>query len=131
LDKVFPKLTIDLLESVYDSVQDIDLYVGGALESFTTLKHKLLGPTFSCIFRDQYRRMTSGDAYFFSHATNPNPFTPAQLKAIQDFSVNQLICTNSQLESVNKQWHLVDDSRNPKVPCSKFQPMDLKAWKDA
>lgn len=119
---------VDLLAKRYESVQDIDLYVGGALETFEILDQQLLGPTFSCIFKDQYERMISGDAYFFSHANNPNPFTQAQLKSISNFSFNQLLCVNSDLEFTNKNWARLEDSSNPKVACSSLKLMNLKPW---
>lgn len=121
---------IDLLRNSYESVKDIDLYVGGALETFQSLNQKLLGPTFSCIYRDQYRRMTSGDAYFFSHVGNPNPFTNAQLDSVCNFSMNHLICNTVYIGSVNDQWHLTD-LETTKIPCSTFKPLDLNPWKES
>jgi Animal haem peroxidase len=126
--QVFSKQTVKLLETTYDSVEDIDLIVGGALETFSTLNTQIVGPTFSCIFRDQYRRLVSGDAYFFSHSNNPNPFTSAQLKAIKDVSFNHLVCTNSKIEFTNKNWLSIDNLKNPKIRCCSFIEMDLKPW---
>lgn len=129
LETIFPKKTVELLEKVYDSPEDIDLLVGGGLESFSTIDRQLLGQTFSCIANDAYRRFISGDAYFFKHTTSPYPFTPQQIKAITDLTPNHLLCLNSKLEYVNKNWMLVDDSSNPRVPCTNFKPIDLSPWK--
>jgi Animal haem peroxidase len=128
LNRLFPKQTVELLEKTYDSIEDIDLIVGGALESFSFLDRQLVGPTFSCLYHDQYKRLISGDVYFFSHSNNPNPFTPAQMKAITDVSFNHLICTNSKIEFTNQNWLLVDSLKNPKVSCRNFKNMDLKSW---
>jgi hypothetical protein len=128
LKEIFPEETVALLEENYDSVEDIDLIVGGSLESFNTFDRQLFGPTFSYIFRDQYRRFTSGDAYFFSHKTNPNPFTEPQLKAIKSVTLNHMICVNCKIASTVQNPYFVESSTNPKIPCSSFKLMDLTQW---
>jgi hypothetical protein len=130
LKEILSSKTVKLLKENYDSVVDIDLYVGGALESFAVLDKTVLGPTFSCITRDQYRRISSGDAYYFSHPNSPYPFTPAQLQAINNFSLNNWICSTTNVQSVNKNWIYVDSENNPKVPCSQFPKIDLNPWKE-
>jgi hypothetical protein len=128
LKKVLSSHNVKLLAANYDSVKDIDLYVGGGLESFEVMDKVVLGPTFSCLTRDQYRRMSSGDAYFYTHSTSPKPFTSAQLKAINDFSVNSLLCSTTSLPEVNRDWIYVDSASNPKVPCCNFPQFNLKPW---
>jgi hypothetical protein len=128
LSRILPEKTVALLEKTYDSVEDIDLIVGGALESFNCFNKQLLGPTFSCIYRDQFRRLTSGDAYFFTHKSNPNPFTALQLKAIKSVTFNHMICVNSDIEFSNKNPLLVESSLNERVKCSDFKLMDLTPW---
>ena len=44
---------IDKLASVYNHVDDIDLYIAGLMETPTS--GSLLGPTFSCIIADQVK----------------------------------------------------------------------------
>jgi peroxidase len=46
---VLPQNHVDLLEAAYESVEDIDFYVGGTLESFTVLNSVFVGETFGCI----------------------------------------------------------------------------------
>jgi hypothetical protein len=126
---ILPANTVKLLEQTYKSVHDIDLYIGATLETFSSSSRQVLGPTFSCFFRDHYRRVISGDAYFFSHSSNPNPFTAAQMKAIKDVSINHLICTTFTVEFTNQNPLLIPSSTNLKVPCSTFRSMDLTPWK--
>lgn len=128
--KIFPQTYIDSLKNVYDSVLDIDLYVGGALESFTNINSALVGATFGCIIGDQYRHTMGGDAYFFTHKDSPYPFTNAQIKAIEAFTFNDLICTTSGLDLIQKAWSYVESPVNSKVSCSLFKPLDLSAWKN-
>ena len=42
------------LKSVYDNVDDIDLFVGGVYEE--AQGDSILGPTFLCIIGDQFQR---------------------------------------------------------------------------
>lgn len=46
---IFPQSYIELLKNVYDDVEDIDLYVGGALESLSQKENVFVGETFRCI----------------------------------------------------------------------------------
>ena len=48
-----------LLEVYGNDVDKIDLWVGGLLESLEPGAQ--LGPTFSCIISDQFRRLRAGD----------------------------------------------------------------------
>lgn len=131
LISIFPQSYVDLLKKAYLSVDDIDLYVGGSLESFVGINTVLVGETFGCIIGEQYRRVMGGDAYFFSRPDGPYPFTTAQLDAMKTFGVNNLLCVNSGLETTQKLWQLVENNvYNQKVPCSLFKQMDLSAWKN-
>lgn len=128
LQAIFSNANVELLKETYESVEDIDLIVGGALETFANQDTALVGDTFGCIISEQYRRASAGDAYFYSHQTNPYPFTAAQLKAIDDYGVSQLICQNSNLSSVLKVWFFMESEENPKVLCSDLKPFDFSAW---
>jgi len=64
------------LNSVYNSVDDIDLFVGG-LSEMNQQDDGLLGPTFSCIIAENFLKVKYEDRYFYEAGpgTNPNPFT--------------------------------------------------------
>lgn len=83
------------LASVYKYPDDVDLWVGGLLE--TAVKDALVGPTFAEIIADQFSRFRKGDRYFYEHSpqTNPGHFTPSQLEEIRKTSMARLICDNS------------------------------------
>jgi Animal haem peroxidase len=129
--ELFPKSYIDLLKAEYEDIEDIDLVVGGSLESYLNVEIALVGDTFDCIIRDQFKRVMGGDSYFYTNPNSPYPFTAAQIQAVKDFTFNNLICVNSGLESVPKSiFYVANDSDNPEVPCSKYKPMNLDAWKN-
>lgn len=126
---IFPQSYIDLLKNVYANIEDIDLLVGGSLESFQIFDKKLVGETFSCIFQEQFRRSSAGDAYFYSRMIGPSVFSAKQLASIAQVSFSHLICLNTQLDSVPTKWFLVQDAAtNPEIPCSNFNSMDLSSW---
>lgn len=64
------------LQSVYASVDDIDLWVGGLLEP--KYGGSILGLTFRDIIAEQFSRLRRGDKYYFEHdpSVNPGHFMP-------------------------------------------------------
>ena len=83
------------LEHVYKSPRDIDLFVGGLLES--SEDDAVVGPTFRDIIADQFSRLKRGDRYFYENdpSINPGHFTPGQLQQIRQISLARIICDNS------------------------------------
>jgi hypothetical protein len=129
--EIFPQSYVDLLKEAYDDVRDIDLYVGGSLESFLDFNVEIAGNTFFTMIKQQFREIIASDAYYYSHVNSPHPFSSAQLQAIETFEFNHLICINSGLQSVAQNWLLVaNNNDNSLVPCSNFKQIDLSAWKN-
>jgi hypothetical protein len=52
------------LAAIYDSVDDVDLWIGGISEKHYT-KDALLGETFGTIVVDQFTRLRDGDRFFY------------------------------------------------------------------
>lgn len=83
-----PQRAIVELRESYKSVYDIDLIVGGSLEVINGIETDdypddlgFLGPTFSCIIAEQFKRFKVGDAYFYTHQnqTSPHKFTEGNI----------------------------------------------------
>lgn len=55
-------------------MDDIDLFVGGAMES--DVPGSILGQTFQCIVAEQFYRTRVGDRYFYDNSEMPHSFTP-------------------------------------------------------
>lgn len=91
----FPIEIAERLESVYNSPADIDLYVGGLMES--SEDNAVVGPTFRDIIADQFSRLRRGDRYFYEHdpSINPGHFSPQQLQSIKKVTLARVICDNS------------------------------------
>lgn len=61
------------LATLYETPDDVDLTVGGALEAH--VPGTLAGPTFLCILTEQFYRTRVGDRYFFENGDNDTGFT--------------------------------------------------------
>ena len=54
LEDTIPAADVDRLKAMYTDVEDIDLFVGGILE--TSGHDSIVGPTFRCIIVDTFAR---------------------------------------------------------------------------
>ena len=68
---------IDIFRGMYESVDDIDLFIGGVAEK--PLPGALLGPTFTCLVGDQFARLRLGDRFFYEEGNQLNSFTPGKI----------------------------------------------------
>jgi cytochrome b involved in lipid metabolism len=79
------------LPTLYTSVDDIDLFVGGLLETH----HKgILGPLFHAIIKDQFVRLRDGDRYWFE---NPGVLSVADLASVKQDTLSKLILRNTNI----------------------------------
>ena len=65
-----------MLQSIYPSVDEVDLFVGAVAER--PLKGALLGPTFVCLVGDQFARLRRGDRFFYEEAGQPSTFSQGE-----------------------------------------------------
>ncbi|XP_046387846.1 uncharacterized protein LOC124157292 [Ischnura elegans] len=116
------------LASLYNSVDDVDMYSGSLSE--IPIGEGLLGPTFSCLMADQFLRLKHGDRYWYETPELPQAFDPYQLDEIRRSSLAAIICENSGVDRV-QQWVMqaVDDG-NPRMMCEFIPRLRLSAWKD-
>lgn len=91
----FGEINGQKLSEVYRHPDDIDLFVGGLLESADA--DGIVGPTFREIIADQFSRLKRGDRYFYENhpEINPGAFNKIQLDEIKKISLARIICDNS------------------------------------
>ncbi|CAK1543838.1 unnamed protein product [Leptosia nina] len=122
---------INTLAQLYECVDDIDLFVGGALEK--DVQGSVLGHTFQCIIAEQFYRTRIGDRYFYDNGEMPHSFTPEQLKEIKKASIARLICDNTEgVKLIQRKAFEVESPCNPKLSCEDYENIphvDLTAWK--
>ncbi|CAD7077890.1 unnamed protein product [Hermetia illucens] len=123
-----PEKHLDLLKTIYESFEDVELSIGGALEQHEP--DALLGPTFLCINILQFKILRKGDRYFFENGNQPYPFTKGQLKEIRKANAARLLCDNANVEHMQPMAFKRISESNPLQPCGVLPRIDLKEWLD-
>lgn len=123
------------LAKAYNTPADIDLFVGGLLE--TSEGDAVVGPTFREIIADQFSRLKRGDRYFYENSPEINPgyFSESQLQQVKKANLARIICDNSDgvaLFTQSPRAFIQSNLHgNEPVDCkSNILPsLDLSAWK--
>ncbi len=79
------------LASIYASVDDVDVIVGGLAEDHVA--GAMVGELFHTILLDQFVRMRDGDRFWYEN----NQFTPADLDEIRATTFNDVILRNTDI----------------------------------
>lgn len=94
------KEEVDSLKKIYSNSKDVDLIVGALMEESCPIgtekdnERKLLGPTFSCIYAEQFARTKRTDRYFYTNPNQPKPFTREQLNELKQVTLARIYCDN-------------------------------------
>lgn len=131
----FGPMIAERLEKAYNSPFDIDLFVGGLLESAEG--DAVVGPTFREIIADQFSRLKRGDRYFYENhpEINPGHFSERQLQELKKASLAKIICDNSDRIALTTQspraFIQSNLDGNEPVDCGSdlLIAIDLNAWK--
>ncbi|XP_014676576.1 PREDICTED: peroxidase skpo-1-like, partial [Priapulus caudatus] len=123
--------TRNKLASVYDHVDDIDLFTGGLSER--PLPGALIGPTFGCIIGEQFRRLRQCDRYWYETSNLIARFTLAQLGEIRKVTFGKVICDNSDnIPTIHPNvMSMPDDVLNARISCSSLGTINLKYWTES
>ncbi|XP_050543951.1 peroxidase-like [Daktulosphaira vitifoliae] len=129
LEEFMEPQTITRLARLYNSVDDIDLYIGGVAEK--SMADALLGPTFVCIVGDQFSRLRRGDRFFYEEAGQLSAFDQVQLQELRKSSLARVICDNSdEMALIQPLAFMKPSFLNQRVACasSSIPKVDLRAW---
>jgi hypothetical protein len=83
------------LASLYGSVGDIDLWVGGLAEDHRP--HSSVGPLFTAIMVDQFTRLRDGDQFFFE---NDPSFSREEKRELEHTTLADIIRRNSGIRNI-------------------------------
>ncbi|XP_025017963.1 peroxidase [Tetranychus urticae] len=126
-DTIPPEL-IEQLASLYQSVDDIDLFVAGNLE--IKLPGAAVGPVFACIIAEQFRRLKEGDRFWYEHGQLESSFSKNQLMQIRKTTLARILCDNGDISKVQPLTMLLPSRWNPKIDCRDptLGRLDLTPW---
>jgi peroxidase len=116
---------IQKLSTLYNDVEDVDLFVGVNHENH--LPGALVGPVSACIIGIQFKHLKYGDRLFYSHE---GQFTAEQLTSIKKYSYNCFICHTTDIEKVPlNPFRPPNDMTNPLGLCSQCPIFDFAPWR--
>ncbi|XP_060871134.1 peroxidase-like isoform X1 [Metopolophium dirhodum] len=122
------KKHVEALSKIYEHVDDIDYFVAGMLEK--PKPGSLLGHTFQCDVGEMFFRYKYGDRYYYEFGNQIGSFKLEQLNEIRKTSLALIVCSTSDIYSVQRNMFEIPSSRNPLVTCNSLPKLDLSAWKE-
>lgn len=64
---------VEDIDLIYNTVDDIDLYVGGLAEK--RIVGNTVGPTFNCLMGENFKQIKYTDRYFYEMGGQPHSFS--------------------------------------------------------
>ncbi|CAL4123854.1 unnamed protein product [Meganyctiphanes norvegica] len=130
---VMDNSVIKQLESMYSSVDDVDIFIGGISEK--PFRNSLLGHTFHCIVGDQFARLRLGDRFWYENGGMPSSFTENQLNEIRKTSLARIMCDNSDhMEMIQPLAFVQGFLQNKRALCrvgTLIPKMSLEPWRNS
>ena len=115
---------IRLLQSVYDHVDDIDLYVGGLAENLHY--NAATGPTFWCLNTFQFIHFRHGDRLFYE---NTHVFPYNQFHEIRKITLAKIICRNGDNIDRIPPYVMKIVPKTQLVYCRDLPGININQWK--
>jgi len=84
------------LQSVYGTIDQLDLFVGGLAE--TAVGSSMVGPTFQAIIARQFEVLRDGDPLFYQN----QGFSPALMQQIKDTTLSDLILRDTDTSIIQQ-----------------------------
>lgn len=127
LSSDIPPDTLDRLKSIYQSVDDIDLFIGGLAEAHVS--DGSIGRTFQCILGRQFHDIQRGDRFWYE---TQGQFTPRQLYQIKQVSLAKVLCNNGDVINFIQPhaFKKMNTNGNRMTLCSLLPNLNLNPWKE-
>lgn len=130
LERIMNPDTVHRLRSLYDHVNDVDLFPGGLAEK--PVRGGIVGPTFACIIAQQFLNLRKGDRFWYENGDFESSFTPAQLQQIRHVTLAHVLCQSlTEIETIQPFVFLAADPvRNSRLSCDSpvINNFDLSPW---
>lgn len=119
---------IKALKYMYKEPQDVDLLVGGLLE--TPLPGTMVGPTFNCLLKEQFELLKQTDRFWYENDLPPSSLTTGQLKEIKKITMAGLLCANTDdLDNIQPKAFVQEDTYlNARISCNQHPLPQLSEW---
>ncbi|XP_055371006.1 heme peroxidase 2 [Condylostylus longicornis] len=131
LSREIPTEVIARFKTIYESVDDIDLFPGAMTER--PLQGGLVGPTLACIIGLQFRQLRKCDRYWYENNIPGIKFSETQLAEIRKTTLAKIVCENLEIQGDMQRaaFDLPSNFLNPRVPCQSMHQIDLSAWRES
>lgn len=119
---------IKALKYMYRNTDDIDLLVGGILES--PIPGAMVGPTFNCLLKEEFVLLKQTDRFWYENDLPPSSLTTGQLKEIKKITLAGLLCANTDdLDRVQPKAFVQEDTfLNARISCEQHPLPQLSEW---
>ena len=111
------------LSLVYDSVDDVELWVGGLAE--VEINGGLVGETFNVIIKDQFTRVAEGDRFFFARDVHLSSLENILALDVAKTSLADIIRQNSHISNIQDRAFLVKNTKSTPEPSELFALLGL------
>ena len=126
-DEIKDKEARRALHDLYEDVEYADLWVTGLAED--PLPGAVVGPTFHCIIREQFRRLRDGDRFWYE---KNGVFTAEQVEEIKKTSLSRVMCDNVYgIVSIQPDAFIAAKDEVTRVECTQIPSIDLNKWRQA
>ncbi|XP_062547595.1 uncharacterized protein LOC134213069 [Armigeres subalbatus] len=117
-----------ILENIYQDAEDIDLLVGGLMETATL--GTVFGPTLTCLLAIQFTNLRNSDRFWYENDLPPSSLNLQQLQAIRRVTLSGLLCeANGVTRAQPKAFIREDPYLNARLNCEQLSGLDVTAWR--